>query len=407
MKLVDLMRYQKIDENKYILYYLDNYFEVNKTTKFILDNVDKFENQEEFIGFVSKEYGISYDEAYEYVAFVNKNLDIKKSTQKDTITKKYLPELSSPLNVYWELTRHCNLRCKHCYKGYETEKKMYTCTKEEAMKIAEKIVKSGIMHVYLSGGEVFTVPYINELIIFLTDHNIDLTVYTNGTICNQIELLAKNLNQKDFLCFNISIDGAEKEHDIIRGKGNYKKTLKTIKLLKKNNINTKVNLVMNKINYKTIPDVYETFLQMGINQISLSTLSLEGAAMQNKALLLMTREELDELKEILKKYIFAKPKEKFFYMQYYNYKDRILKVKRDNTEILYENKWQCYSAKYMMYIWSDGTVTACSHFKDKYVLGNILKNSIEKLWNNETRKKFIKITEKVPYKCILFSEKKG
>ena len=121
-------------------------------------------------------------------------------------------------------------------------------TVQEAKTIGLKTVK-------LTGGEPLLYRKIHELILFLKDEAIGVSIETNGTrIDGKIAgLFKKNgVNQ-----VSVSLDAASKEiHDRLRGVcGGFEKTVRGVRLLTDNNINVQIIMTLQRQNRDEIPEM--------------------------------------------------------------------------------------------------------------------------------------------------------
>ena len=141
-----------------------------------------------------------------------------------------------------EVINKCNLACKHCYSSFTG---VDSLPKEGMVKILSELSVLGCERITLSGGEPLLHKQIFDYAKMVKDYDIKAFLTTNGT-------LIKEHNIKKYSIFDmvqISIDGPEKIHDMIRGNHNYIKAINSIMLLKKHNITPSVMMTINKITY--------------------------------------------------------------------------------------------------------------------------------------------------------------
>lgn len=121
--------------------------------------------------------------------------------------KKFLAE--------FDVTDNCNLRCRHCYHFNHNDK----IEKKEVpisvwKKRFEELYKSGTRVVLMVGGE----PALRADVLDLANQTFPImSVITNGTI-----KIPKKFNHR----LVVSIDGAQKKNDSIRGEGVFSKVIK-------------------------------------------------------------------------------------------------------------------------------------------------------------------------------------
>ena len=136
--------------------------------------------------------------------------------------------------IYFYLTKGCNLRCRHCWISpkYQTGDSTYPSLDLELFyEILHQAKPMGLKTVKLTGGEPLLHPKIREILQFIQKRDYRLVVETNGVLCTQ-ELAAKMACCKDPFV-SVSLDGANPEtHEWIRGiKGCFEDSILGIKNL--------------------------------------------------------------------------------------------------------------------------------------------------------------------------------
>lgn len=150
-----------------------------------------------------------------------------------------------PFSTSLELTRRCNLRCKHCYI---IKKKKGELTTEEWKRIMDELQKMGTIILTITGGE----PLIRKDFVELAEYastNFALRIFTNAILIN--ESIAERLSEMNVIEVETSIYGSKAFHDRFTGKkGAWEKTLKGIELLQQYGIkvNIKMSVMNNNIN---------------------------------------------------------------------------------------------------------------------------------------------------------------
>lgn len=209
------------------------------------------------------------------------------------------------LNLLWDITNECNLRCIHCYNANTPKKCSSNFYMIEPTKIIKQISELGFTHIHLLGGEPLLYKNLSTLINAAIKNNIDISINTNGLLLTDsvCELLLKsNVSQ-----VVISLDGASpKDNDFIRGKGVFEKVTQNIRCLSNLretlNSNTIIILasVITKSNIQNIHKIVSLANELGIDYIDISALYHNGNAMKNLDILSITAEEYYEaIKKIL------------------------------------------------------------------------------------------------------------
>ena len=142
--------------------------------------------------------------------------------------------------LQWHITHRCNLRCKHCYQedyssfeDFEDAKNVLDqyCTLIKAYNCQGRL--------NITGGEPLTHPFLFDILRLARSRGIKTGVLTNGTLIGEWD--AKKLKASGVDYVQISLDGMEKVHDSIRGKGSFQKAVNGIYALKSQGIFTSIS----------------------------------------------------------------------------------------------------------------------------------------------------------------------
>jgi len=136
--------------------------------------------------------------------------------------------LQAPVRTYYDLTFECNLRCKTCLNN-SGRAAINELNLEEALKIVEGLKKDGVFDVRFSGGEPTLKKGWDITLERAKELGLTITLNTNG-ICESKTLdRLIELNPDET---TVSIDGAKRLNDYLRGEGSFEKAIDTIKKLK-------------------------------------------------------------------------------------------------------------------------------------------------------------------------------
>lgn len=109
-----------------------------------------------------------------------------------------LPKLvfSSPDIIFLEVTRGCNLACKHCFNdsGRKIDEEIEL---RKQIEIIKECAKSGVQEIRFTGGEPMIPGYVYDLIQEASQNNLRVSIGTNGTLMtsgNAMKLSACGLN---------------------------------------------------------------------------------------------------------------------------------------------------------------------------------------------------------------------
>jgi MoaA/NifB/PqqE/SkfB family radical SAM enzyme len=118
--------------------------------------------------------------------------------------------LGAPLFVSWQITRDCDLCCLHCCTESAPGKRLRDeLDAEEAMRVADEIVRVGVPYVMLCGGEPLVVPHFVALAERLGRAGVDLKIESNGQRLDAA--IAERLARLPIRSVQISLDGDTEE----------------------------------------------------------------------------------------------------------------------------------------------------------------------------------------------------
>ena len=167
-------------------------------------------------------------------------------------------------NITVEITNHCQLHCQHC--GIWAEKDRHEMTASMVIRMMRELLERYTIHsVSITGGE----PFLNrncgrllKALSFFRQHGQirGFGVYSNAAYFEGVRRVFLTYGPYlQGMDMGISIDGGEQTHDLLRGKGAYQKTLKTIEWLSANfgkQVVLEFKFTINRTNYAELIDVY-------------------------------------------------------------------------------------------------------------------------------------------------------
>ena len=118
--------------------------------------------------------------------------------------------------VAWELTKACNLVCKHCRAEAINKPLSDELTTQEGKAILDDIISFSKPIIILTGGEPLMREDILDLAAYGTERGLRMVLATNGTLLD--DNWVKELKKVGIKRVSVSIDGASAEsHDNFRG----------------------------------------------------------------------------------------------------------------------------------------------------------------------------------------------
>lgn len=171
--------------------------------------------------------------------------------------------MRSPVNVTWEVSLACNLRCSHCLSasGRPAEDELTTA---EALDLVEQLHRARVFQVNFGGGEPFMRPDFEEIVAACHHHGIMTCISTNGTLLDGDRVA--RLAASRLVAIQVSMDGACRETcDAIRGQGVFDSATEAVRLLAATSIPTSINTVLTAQNAGEIPAMHHMARSLGVS----------------------------------------------------------------------------------------------------------------------------------------------
>ncbi|MCG8429818.1 MAG: radical SAM protein, partial [Candidatus Omnitrophica bacterium] len=147
-----------------------------------------------------------------------------------------------PVKVVLQVTKHCPMRCNYCYTDFDAYNGLKDKTTKEVCAIIDDIYGRGARWLHLLGGEPTVRPDLGEIVDYAHGKNMFVDMNSNGILINE-------RNVRDVLKLDavaISIDGDEESNDYYRGRGNYRKALEAVKLLRKHGMQVRIHAILTR-----------------------------------------------------------------------------------------------------------------------------------------------------------------
>lgn len=171
--------------------------------------------------------------------------------------------MRSPVNLTWEVSLACNLRCTHCLSssGTPAEDELTTA---EALDLVEQVHRARVFQINFGGGEPFMRPDFEEILAACHNRGIMTCISTNGTLLDAARVA--RLATSRLVAIQVSMDGAKRETcDAIRGAGVFDAATQAVKLLAATRIPTSINTVLTAQNAGEIPAMHEMARSLGVS----------------------------------------------------------------------------------------------------------------------------------------------
>lgn len=183
--------------------------------------------------------------------------------------------------LYFVLSKVCNLSCNFCIRDYSINKKNSIDRLLFDIAIDKLKHLKDSTNLILSGGEPTLHPdfeyFLNTSIGIFNE----VTINSNGTTKFFNTKILEDISQHKKIKVQISIDGSEHYHDSIRGKGSYLKSWETIKkIIKFTNINVTIATTVTNFSFlDSFKELYREISKFENLNWSIRRVSYAGTAL--------------------------------------------------------------------------------------------------------------------------------
>lgn len=184
--------------------------------------------------------------------------------------------------VQWHLTERCNLRCRHCYQEGKFSEELSSAEIGEVVEeIAEMIQAwsetydiSFTPSFNVTGGEPFLRRDLFEILETMGRKGFDLYLLSNGILIDREK--AERLSQLGVKGVQVSMEGPEKIHESIRGKGSFSASLGGIDHLLTAGLKVTLNTTLSKINAPYLEEMAALANSLKVDRLGFSRLVPSG-----------------------------------------------------------------------------------------------------------------------------------
>ena len=308
-----------------------------------------------------------------------------------------------PSTIVFHPTARCNLRCKMCVVS------SYSFLKELKLGQIKRIIDQIAFfkpHFYIAGGEPLLRDDLEEIILYAKKKGLITTFTTNGTLLTSKR--AEKIIQSRVDGISVSIDGPEEINDQIRGRGNFKKAVRTIEVFLKTREKCrqilprlKIATVISGLSYQYLDQMVNMADELKVEEIVFFHMDYKGekiARSHRNCLLANFKQQVGCLGYIVKNSDFtainlAVLKKQIRKILYEKHKVSVsfappvpfAKISNYYNGKYFKN-FACTNPWFSATILPNGDLVPCFSLK----IGNLLENDFRELWNSNFYKKFRK-----------------
>ena len=197
---------------------------------------------------------------------------------KAGVSQPYIHD-QRPLRVYWEITRACDLACRHCRASAVPDRDPGELSTDEGRLLLQRLAAFGdpLPHLVLTGGDPLKRGDLFEMIDYAHELGLQVSVAPSATPLLTTDMI-RRLHAVGVDAISLSLDGSTVEtHDAIRAiPGTYERTLDAARTAHEVGLPFQVNTLVCTDTIDDLPAIYEHVLALGASRWSLFFLVTVG-----------------------------------------------------------------------------------------------------------------------------------
>ena len=202
-----------------------------------------------------------------------------------------------PYTLIAELTYRCPLRCVYCSNPLELERHRRELDTESWLRVLAEAEELGVVQVSLTGGEPCVRGDLEEIVAGARQLDLYTNLATSGVPLPRARL--ESLREAGLDNVQISIqDVTADASDEIAGLASFERKLEAARTAKEIGFPLTLNFVLHRGNLRRIAEIVALAESLDADRLELANSQYVGWALRNRAVLLPTREQLDEARRI-------------------------------------------------------------------------------------------------------------
>ena len=287
--------------------------------------------------------------------------------------------------IAWEVTRSCNLACKHCRAEAHPEPYEGELSTEQALHLVDSFSEVGKPLIIFTGGDPMMRDDVYDIISYAHNRGHICAFSPNGTLITKEKAL--KLKSAGVDRCSISIDGADaKSHDSFRGvEGAFDASMRGISLLKEVGLPFQINTTVTRNNLESFKDIFNLCQKIGASAWHIFLLVPMGRA-KGLADQVISAEEYEEVLHWF--YDFRKTTDMHLKATCAPHYYRIMRerAREENVQVNAENFGMdamtrgCLGGTGFCFISHVGQVQPCGYLE--LDCGNVLTKPFPEIWKN-------------------------
>jgi heme b synthase len=290
-----------------------------------------------------------------------------------------------PRLIFWELTKQCNLRCRHCRAEADDSLFQGEAPLEQICSVIDHLAEHYNPIVVLTGGEPLYRPDIFEIASHVTSRGLRAALASNGTLIDGD--IARSIARAGIRRVSISIDGSDAAtHDSFRGiPGSFDQALRGARFLARAGVEFQFNCTVSRRNVDQIEDILRLSEAEGACALHIFMLVPVGCGVEIAQTEMISKERYEEVLN----WFYDRSRETGLELKatcaphYY----RIIRqrARAEGRKITFESDGMtamtrgCLAGTGVCFISHRGDVQPCGYLP--LVAGNVYDTSLKEIWD--------------------------
>ncbi len=189
--------------------------------------------------------------------------------QHESIKKEVQKTIPPLKTLYFYLTGDCNMACRHCWIAptfENSDRSQMYLPFDLFTKVVREGKEMGISGIKLTGGEPFIHPDIINILRYIRDNDLTLSIESNGVALTPH--LADLIRSCKRPFISISIDGSLESHEWMRGvKGSFDRVSQGVRYLVETGVHPQVIMAVSRRNQHEIAELAQYAQDLGASSV--------------------------------------------------------------------------------------------------------------------------------------------
>jgi Fe-coproporphyrin III synthase len=188
---------------------------------------------------------------------------------------RFEPTGSAPFVVVWNVCRHCNMTCPHCYASAGVRPSRQDLSTEEGRTLIEELAGAGVRCLIFSGGEPLLRADVIDLMAHAREQGISPQLSSNGVLIDAP--MAERLADAGVSYVGVSIDGVSAFNDAYRGlEGGFDLAVRGLRCSREAGMRTGLRMTLTRRNMAHLPALVQLARSLPVDRFYVSHLVYSG-----------------------------------------------------------------------------------------------------------------------------------